>query len=137
MDGHISELKFNPSREVCDKDHNRLFGFIVHRQGPKLVMITEIYDESRRKEIVDKTKIMAAMAEKILVKQGIDRVCVVDAKDVTEQLSRHKIDSKKFDWERKQDVIIEVEDWVRGGFVSVDFTMGVMKMDDGIVKDGK
>jgi hypothetical protein len=120
MDGHISDMRFNPSKEVYDNDNNRLFGFIVRRQGPKLVMITEIYNESRRYEIVSKTKLMAAIAEKVMKKQGIDRVCVVDIKDVNQQLVKHNIDPKKFDIERKQDVIVEVEDWVRGGFIPVD-----------------
>ncbi len=136
MDENISDMRFNPSREVCDKDNNKLFGFIVRQQGPKLVMITEIYNKSKRDEIIGNTKIMAAMAENTMKKQGIeiDRVCVVDIKDVNQQLIKHNIDPKKFDIEKKQDVIVEVEDWVRGGFVSVDFTMGVMKVDNGIVK---
>jgi hypothetical protein len=130
MDGHVSDMRFNPSRQVYDKDDNRLFGFIVRQQGPRLVMIIEIYNESKRDEIVSNTKIMATIAENIVKKQGIDRVCVVDIKDVSQQLVKHNIDPKKFDIERKQDVIVEVEDWVRGGFVPVDFMMG-------IVKDGK
>ncbi|MBU0895973.1 MAG: hypothetical protein KJ584_05190 [Candidatus Omnitrophica bacterium] len=132
MNEDISDIQFNPSREVCDNDNNRLFGFIVRQQGPKLVMIIEIYNESKRDEIVSNTKIMAVMAENIMKKQGIeiDRVCVVDIKDVNQQLVKHNIDPKKFDIEKKQDVIVEVEDWVRGGFVSVDFTMGVMKADN-------
>lgn len=123
-----------PSREVYDNDNNRLFGFIVRQQGPKLVMITEIYNESRRDEIVSKTKLMAAIAENVMKKQGIDRVCI---KDINQQLVKHNIDPKKFDIEKKQDVTIEVEDWVRGGFIPVDFTMGVTNVDNGIVKDGK
>lgn len=137
MGGHESDMQFNPSKEVCDKDNNRLFGFVVRQQGRKLVMITEIYNESRRDEIVSKTKIMAAMAEKIMKRQGIDRICVVDIKDVNQQLVKHNIDPKKFDIEKKQDVTVEVVDLVRGGFVPVDFTMGVMSVDNGIVKDGK
>lgn len=137
MDGHVPDMRFNPSREVCDKDNNRLFGFIVRQHGRKLVMITKIYNGSKRDEIVSNTKIMAAMAEKIMKKQGIDRVCVVDIKDVDQQLVKHNIDPKKFDIEKKQDVTVEVEDWVRGGFIHVDFTMGAMKADNENVKDGK
>lgn len=139
MDEHVSDMKFNPSREVCDKCNNKLFGFIVRQQGPKLVMIIDVYNESKRDDIVSNTKIMANMAEKIMNRQGIevDRVCVVDIKDVNQQLIKHNIDPKKFDIDKKQDVIVEVEDLVRGGFVSVDFTMGVMKADNGIVKDRK
>lgn len=137
MDGNISDMIFNPSKEVYDNDNNRLFGFIVRQQGPKLVMITKIYNESRRDEIVSKSKLMATIAEKVMKKQGIDRVCVVDIKDINQQLAKHNIDPKKFDIEKKQDVTVYVEDWVRGGFVPVDFTMGVMNADNEIVKDGK
>ncbi len=126
-DEYISDMQFNASKEVYDKDNNKLFGFIIRQQGSKLIMITEIYDESRRKEIIDKTKTMAFLAEKIVKDHDIDRVCVVDAREVTEQLGRHKIDPEKFYPEKIQDVIIEVEDWVRGGFVSVDFTMKLVK----------
>jgi hypothetical protein len=133
MDGYVSDMRFNPSMDVCDKDNNRLFGFIVRQQGRKLVMIIEIYNESRRDEIVSKTKAMAAMAENIMERQGIDRVCVVDIKDINQQLTKHNI--KKFDIDIKQDVTVEVEDWVRGGFVPVDFTMSMMKIDNEIVKD--
>lgn len=127
MDEYISDMKFNPSKDVYDKDNKKLFGFIVRQQGRKLVMITEIYNESRKKEIVEKTKIMAAMAEMIVKKQGIDRVCVVDSNDVNEQLVKYHIDPLKFDKDKKQDVTVEVEDWVRGGFISVDFTMGIIE----------
>ncbi len=137
MDGNISDMQFNASKQVYDKGGNKLFGFIVRQQGPKLVMITEIYNEYRRDEIVGKAKIMAAIAEKVMKKQGIDRVYIVDIKDVSQQLAKHNIDTKKFDIEKKQDVIVEVIDWVRGGFVPVDFTMGVMKADNEIVNDGK
>lgn len=137
MNGYVSDMRFNPSKEVRDKDNNRLFGFIVRQQGPNLFMITEIYNESRRYEIVSKTKLMAAIAEKVMKKQGIDRVCFVDIKDVSQQLAKYNIDPKKFDFEKKQDVIVEVEDWVRGEFISVDFTMDMMKADNEIVKDGK
>ncbi len=123
MNGFVN-MRFKASKEVYDNDHNKLFGFTARQQGRKLVMIIEVFDESRRKEIVEKTKIMAMLAEKILSKKGIDRVCAVDVKEVTQQLSIYKIDADKFNGE--QDVIIEVEDWVRGGFVSVDFTMGVV-----------
>lgn len=130
MDRHISDMQFNTSKDVYDKDHKKLFGFIVRQQGPKLIMITQIYDDSRREEIVGKTKMMAKIAENVLKKKGIDRVCVVDSKDVNEQLSKYKIDHDKFDNDKKQDVVIEVEDWVRGGFVSVDFTMSILKMGE-------
>ena len=91
-------------------------------------MIIDVYNESRREEIVSKTKMMAAMAEKIMNRCGIDRVCIVDIRDVNEQLSRYNIDHKKFDIEKIHDVTVEVEDWVRGGFVSVDFSMGITKI---------
>lgn len=124
MNGFVN-MRFSASKEVYDNDHNKLFGFTGRQQGHNLVMIIEVYDESRRKEIVEKTKIMAILAEKALSKNGIDRVCVVDVKEVTQQLSTYKIDTDKFNGE--QDVIVEVEDWVRGGFVAVDFTMGIKK----------
>lgn len=136
MDVHVSGMRFNPSKEVYDNDNNRLFGFIVRQQERKLVMITEIYDEYRRDEIVSKTKIMATIAENVMKKQGIDRVCIVDIKDINQQLVKYNIDPKKFDIDKKQDVTVEVIDWVRGGFVTVDFTMDVVNADNGIVKDG-
>lgn len=135
MDGYASDLQFNPSKVVCDKDNNKLFGFIVRQQGRKLIVITEIYIESRRDEIISKTKTMAIIAEKVVKPQGIDRVCVVDVKDINEQLIKHNIDPKKFDIEKKQDVTVEVEDWVRGGFIPVDFTMGIMKVENGIEEE--
>ena len=134
MDGYISDMHLNHSRDVYDKDNKKLFGFIVRQQGRKLVMITDTYDESRKKEIIEKTKMMANIAETIIRKQGIDRVCVVDSKEVNEQLAKYHIDPLSKD--KKQDVIIEVEDWVRGGFVSVDFTMGICRTDD-IIKGEK
>ena len=137
MDGYVSDLQFNPSKVVGDKDNNKLFGFIVRQQGRNLIVITEIYIESRRDEIISKTKLMATITEKVVKEQGIDRVCVVDIKDVNDQLIKHNIDPKKFDIEKKQDVTVEVEDWVRGGFVTVDFTMGIMKVENGIVKEEK
>lgn len=99
MDGYASDLQFNPSKVVFDKDNNKLFGFIVRQQGRKLIVITEIYIESRRDEIISKTKLMAIVAEKVMKTQGIDRVCVVDVKDINEQLIKHNIDPKKFDIE--------------------------------------
>ena len=137
MDGNISDMHFNPSREVYDKDHKKLFGFIACQQGRKLIMITEIYVESRKKEIIEKTKMMAVITEMVVKKQGVDRVCVVDSKDVNEQLARYNIDPLKLDKDKKQDVIIEVEDWVRGGFVSVDFTMGICRANDGKIIKGE
>lgn len=121
--------EFNPSKEVYDKDHNRLFGFIVHQQGRKLIMVTEIHNESRKKDIIKKSKMMGAVAEMVMKKQGIDRVCIVDSKDVNQQLAKYQVDHLKFGKDKKQDVTIEVEDWVRGGFISVDFTMGIIEND--------
>lgn len=123
----IKNLVFNPSRDIFE-GNVRLFGFTIRQQGPKLIIIIKIYEESRRKEILDKIAIMVGIMINSVKYRGIDIIYVVDSKDILDQIARYKIDHSKFgeDLMQKQDVTIETVDIITGEYVPVEFSLGWM-----------
>lgn len=131
-EGIIQHLIFNPSIEFVDKG-KKLFGITVRQQGRKLVIITKIYDDKRRKEVIDNLGIMSKIMMMTEGNGRIDKIHIVDSKDILDQLSKHKITADKFgkDMKQKRDIIIETIDLVTGEYVPVEFSVGIMKVEKG------
>lgn len=135
----LSGMLFSPKKDFMDEDGKDLFGISVNQQGPRLLIFIKIYQENRREEIIDKTKIMARVAEEMLASQDIQRVCIIDSKDVVEQLSkRQMLESELIEVEKgdkKFGITIEVLDLVRRDFVPVEYSMAAMRIDKNSMPD--
>lgn len=130
--GVVQHLKFIPSKDFTDEGGDvKLFGITVKQQGRKLIIIMKIYEEGRRKEIIGKSEIMTKIMTSVIGHHDIDKIHVVDSKDVLEQMSKHKIDGSKFtkDEKQEQDITVETIDLITGEMVPVEFTMGLKKID--------
>lgn len=129
--GVIQHLKFTPSKEFADEEGVKLFGITVKQQGRKLIIIMKIYDEGRRKEIIDKSNMMTKIMSSVIEHDDIDKIHIVDSKDILDQISKHKIDGSKFakDEKQKLDITIETIDLITGEMVSIEFAMGLVRID--------
>ena len=129
--GIIQHLTFNASKDFSDGD-SKLFGITVKQQGRRLIIIMKIYEEGRREEIIHKSGIMAKMMIMLVGKNDIDKVHIVDSKDVLDQISKYKITGDEFvkDVEKKQDIAVEVIDLITGEIVPVEFTMGLVSIEN-------
>jgi len=129
--GIMQHLKFIPTQDFYDRDV-KLFGVKVRKQERKLIVILKIYAYDRREEIISKSGEMAWMVNKAIGDKDIDKIHIVDAKDVLEQMSKYKITGKSFpkDETQKITVVVEVIDLITGEMVPVEFNMGFMKLDN-------
>lgn len=130
--GIIQNLKFFPSQDFTDEEGDvKLFGISVRQQGRKLIIMMKIYEEGRRKEIIDKSGIMAKIMLMAIGNDEIDKIHVVDSKDILDQISKHKIDANKLTKfeKQEQDITVEVIDLITGEMVPVEFSMGLLKID--------
>lgn len=129
--GVMQHLKFIPTQDFYDRDV-KLFGVKVRKQERKLIVILKIYTEDRREEIISKSGEMSRMVCKAIGDKDIDKIHIVDAKDVLEQMSKYKITGKSFpkDEGQKITVVVEVIDLITGEIVPVEFNMGFMKIDN-------
>lgn len=127
--GAIQHLKFIPSKDFADGD-TKLFGITVRQQGRKLIIIIKIYEERRRKEIIYKSSVMARTIM-VMGHKDIDKIHIVDSKDILDQMSKYKIDPDRFSRyeDQKKDVTIETIDLITGEMIPVEFTMGMIRMD--------
>lgn len=133
MDKKLLDTLFSPSKDMVDENGEKLFGFTVSQQGPKLIMSIKIHQEKRRDEIIGKIKVMAIVAEELMSRQGIKRVCVVDSNEVLDQLSKYQIGEEELfkmsDEEKATDVTIEAIDIIRGDLISIEYAMRVMMLN--------
>lgn len=130
--GTVQHLKFIPSKDFTDEEGVKLFGITVKQQGRKLIIIMKIYEEGRRKEIICKSEMMTKIMTSVIGHNDIDKIHIVDSKDVLDQMSKHKIDESKFAKEEKkeQDIIVETIDLITGEMVPVEFTMRLKRIDE-------
>lgn len=131
--GKITQhLTFNPSKNFAE-GNVILFGFTVRPQGRRLIIITKIYEEERREEIVKKLGIMTKVMMRIVPssRSGVDKAHIVDQKDIIAQISKNKIPIDKFseNMEKEQDIIIETIDLITGEMVPVEFSMKLLKIE--------
>jgi|SRR3972149_1835575 len=121
-EGIVQHLTFHPTREFTD-GNIKLFGITVKQQRRKLIIIIKIYEESKRNEIIDKSRMMTEMM-KFMVKNEIDVIHVVDSKDILDQISKYKLTVDKIEKDIcRSNVIIETMDIITGEFVSVEFNV--------------
>lgn len=101
------EFEFNSQYVAKDK-----FGFEISSKYPFIIVHIEIYDENRRKEIIDIFKILTEYLLEKNNEKGIKRVFLVDAKDVKKQLvlSENNINNRK-------NFVVETFDLLTGEFV--------------------
>lgn len=136
--GAVQHLTFNPSKNFAE-GNLVLFGITVRQQGRKLIIITKIYEEERRDEILDKMRIMVKVMMNFIFKDRhlVDNAHIVDQKDILEQISKHKMTADKLalgmfqdeDIKQDQDIIVETIDLITGEMVPVEFSMKLLKVD--------
>ncbi len=130
-DGIVQHLKFLPTKDFYDRD-TKLFGVKVKKNGRKLIVIIKIYEESRRKEILEKSGEMASIVVSGLGLKEIDKIHIVDAIDVLEQMSKYKITGNSIieSGKQKLEIPIEVVDLITGEIVPMEFNIELMKVDN-------
>lgn len=115
-------MEFEFNNQYVAKDQ---FGFKISSKHPFIIVHLEIYDENRRKEIID---IFNRLTEYLLEEnkeKGIKRVFLVDAKDVKKQLAleENNINNRK-------NFVVETLDLLTGEFVP--FFSKIIEKDDEI-----
>jgi hypothetical protein len=132
-EGTVQYLTFNPSKNFVE-GNVVLFGITVRQQGRKLIVITKIYEEERREEIVRKMGIMVRVMMDVVPHghNGIYETYIVDQKDIIDQISKYKMTVDKFDENilQEQDVIVETIDLITGEMVPVEFSMKLLKIEN-------
>lgn len=115
---------FYPTWKINDSKTGR-FGCSIKFQGPCLMMIVEMQEKDKIKEVIKKMKDHANFVIEQYKNGGIyiERVCIVDSDDVMEQINNLVIDGSKFDENGKQDVTFEITDLITGEFVPFDIAV--------------
>ena len=130
--GVIQHLTFNPSKNFTE-GNVVLFGITARQQGRKLIIITKIYEEEKREEIVDKLGIMVDVMMNLMShdQNMIDSVHIVDQKDILTQISKYKMTADKLaeNVAQEQDVTVETIDLITGEMVPVEFSMKLLKIE--------
>ena len=130
--GTLQHLTFNPSKNFAE-ENVVLFGITVRQQGRKLIIITKIYEEERREEIVEKLGIMVKVMMSIVShdQSGVYRAHIVDQKDILAQISKHKMAAEKLaeNTTQEQDVTVETPDLITGEMVPVEFSMKLLRIE--------
>ena len=129
--GVMQHLKFIPTQDFYDRDV-KLFGVKVKKTGEKTNSNFKDIYRRQKKEIISKSGEMSRMVCKAVGDKDIDKIHIVDAKDVLEQMSKYKITGKSFpkDDGQKITVVVEVINLITGEIVPVEFNMGFMKIDN-------
>lgn len=129
--GITQNIIFNPSKNFAE-ENVILFGITVRQQGEKLIIITKIYEEERRDEIVQKLGIMVAVMMKIYQNRNIiDAAHIVDQKDILEQISKRRITMNDLteNMTQEQDITVETLDLITGEMVPIEFSMKLLKIE--------
>lgn len=135
-DGSVQCLTFNPSKNFSE-GNTTLFGITARQQGRNLVIVTKIYKEKRRHEIIGKMGIVTNVIIGLMSnsRNKLDKVYVVDQKDVLEQISKHKMIDKKLvesvtltDFTKEKCVTIDVIDIVTGEMVPIGLSVKLLKI---------
>jgi hypothetical protein len=130
--GTFQHLTFNPSKNFAE-ENVVLFGITVRQQGRKLIIITKIYEEERREEIVEKLGIMVKVMMDIVpsARSKVDMAHIVDQKDILVQISKHKMTADKLaeNIAQEQDITVETIDLITGEMVPVEFSMKLLKIE--------
>lgn len=115
---------FYPTWKINDSKTGR-FGCSIKFQGHYLMMIVEMQEKDKIKEVVKKMKDHANFVIEKYKNGGIyiERVCVIDSDDVMGQINNIAIDGSKFDENGKQYVTLEITDLITGEFVPFDITV--------------
>lgn len=129
--GTFQHLSFNPSKNFAE-ENVVLFGITVRQQGRRLIIITKIYEDERREEIIEKLGIMVKVMMDIVptTRSGVDVAHIVDQKDILVQISKCKMTADKLaeNIAQEQDITVETLDLVTGEMVPVEFSMKLLKM---------
>lgn len=138
--GVVQHLTFNPSKDFVE-GNVVLFGITVGQQGRKLIIITKIYEEEKREEIVNKLGIMVNVMMNLMPHNQniIDGAHIVDQKDILAQISKHKmtVDKLSENITQEQDITVETIDLVTGEMVPVEFSMKLLKIEKVETNDEK
>lgn len=115
---------FYPTWKINDSKTGR-FGCSIKFQGLYLMMIVEMQEKDKIKEVIKKMKDHANFVIEQYKNGGIyiERVCIVDSDEVMRQINNLAIDDSKFDENGKQDVALEITDLITGEFVPFDITV--------------
>lgn len=139
-EGVMQHLTFNPSKNFAE-GNLVLFGITVRQQGRKLIIITKIYEEERREEIIGKLEIMVKVMMDMTFndRTGVDVVHIVDQKDILTQISKHKMTADKLakNVTQEQDVTVETIDLITGEMVPVEFSMKLLKIEKAEIDNKK
>ncbi len=103
------------------------FGFKISSKYPFIIVHLEIYDENRRKEIIDTFKRLTEYLLEENKKKGIKRVFLVDAKDIKKQLT-----SSENNISNRKNFVVETIDLLTGEFVPL-FSK-IIEKDDEIMR---
>ena len=137
--GLVQHLTFNPSKNFAE-ENVVLFGITVRQQGRRLIIITKIYEDERREEIVNKLGVMVKVMMDLVpkVQDIIDSAHLVDQKDILAQISKRKISANKLieNIEQEQDIIVETIDLITGEMVPVEFSMKLVKIEKEMEEHG-
>ena len=89
------------------------FGCSIKFQGPYLIVIVDMEEKDKIKEVIKKLKDHANFVIGQYENSGIfiERICVVDSDEIMGQINNFAIDSSKFDEGGKQDMTLEVTDY--------------------------
>jgi hypothetical protein len=128
--GRTIHLTFNPSKNFAE-ENVILFGITIVPQRRKLIIITKIYEEDRRDEIVNKLGIMANVMMMTIPssRTGVDNIHIVDQKDILIQISKNNVDKFSGSIYKEQDLIVETIDLITGEMVPVEFSMKLLKIE--------
>ena len=130
--GTIQHLTFEPSKNFAE-GNVVLFGITVRQQGRRLIIITKIYEEERRDEIVEKLGIMVKVMMGIVSSSrgGVDRAYIVDQKDILAQISKNKMATDKLaeNIKQEQDIVVETLDLITGEMVPIEFSMKLLRIE--------
>lgn len=102
-------MEFEFNNQYVAKDQ---FGFKISCKHHFIIIHLEIYDENKRKEIINKFRGLADYLLKENKEKGIKRVFIVDAKDIKRQLS-----SSKNMVEKRKDFVVETMDLLTNEYV--------------------
>jgi hypothetical protein len=129
---NIQHLTFEPSKNFAE-GNVVLFGITVRQQGRRLIIITKIYEEERRDEIVEKLGIMVKVMMGIIPssRSGVDRANIVDQKDILAQISKNKMAADKLaeNIAQEQDIMVETLDLITGEMVPIEFSMKLLRIE--------
>ena len=102
-------MEFEFTNQYVAKDQ---FGFKISSKHPFIIVHLEIYDENRRKEIIDIFKRLTEYLLEENKEKGIKRVFLVDTKDIKKQLALSDDNIRN-----RKNFVVETLDLLTGEFV--------------------